>query len=69
MTLRRWFYVSAGLLITAIVIAFTPLAEGREGTRQDMTGDIVWSAIFVALPLTLALGVVVWLRGRRRSSA
>ena len=65
MTLRRSFFISAGLFIAAMVIAFTPLAEGEEGTWQDMTGDIVWSVIFVTLPLTVLLGIGMWLRGRR----
>jgi len=68
MTLRRSFFISAGLFVAALVIAFTPLAEGEEGTWQDMTGDIVWSAIFVLLPLTVILAVAVWMRGRRAAA-
>ena len=68
MTLRRWFYVSAGLLITAMVIAFTPPADGKEGTWQNMVGDIVWTVIFVSAPLTVVLACAVWLRGRRGSA-
>ncbi len=57
------------LLLVELAIAFSPLAEGTEGTRQDMVGDIVWTAIFVTVPLIIVL-TIMWLvrRGKPRGA-
>ncbi len=63
--MRKWLIVLAVLLVVELAIAFSPLAEGQEGTTQDMVGDVVWSAIFVTVPLLVVVGIVSLVRRER----
>lgn len=57
----------AAVFVALVAIALSPVAEGREGTWQDVVGDIVWSGIFLTVGLIVVFGVV-WAVRRTRVS-
>ena len=65
MNLRSALIVVGVLFIVFLILAFTPLVDGGEGTWQNTVGDVVWAGIFITFAALIVLGIMWLLRGRR----
>ncbi|HVR33515.1 MAG TPA: hypothetical protein VMS74_12525 [Acidimicrobiia bacterium] len=66
MNLRSVLIGVGALFVVLVILAFTPLVDGGEGTWQNTVGDVVWTGIFVTFAAFIVLGIM-WLVRRRRA--
>lgn len=67
MTARRIFATAAILFVVCLAIALSPLTDSDTGWRNAV-GDVVWTGMFVALPVAIVSGVATAVRSRQSSS-
>lgn len=65
MNLRSALIGVGTLFIVLVILAFTPLTDGGEGTQQNTVGDLVWAGIFITFAAFIVLGIMGLFRKRR----
>lgn len=68
MTARRIFVAAAIIFIVCLGIALSPLTDSDTGWRNAI-GDVVWTGMFVSLPVALVSGVTAAVRGRQANGS
>lgn len=68
MTARRIFVAAAIIFVVCLGIALSPLTDSDTGWRNAV-GDVVWTGMFVSLPITIVSGVAATVRSRQASGA
>ena len=56
MAARRIFALSLFVFVICLAVAFSPLTDGDTGWKNTV-GDVVWTGMFVSLPVAIVAGI------------
>lgn len=68
MTARRIFVAAAITFVVCLGFAVSPLTDSDTGWRNAI-GNVVWTGMFVSLPVAVVSGITAAVRGRQASGA